>query len=59
MYRTFNMGIGFCIILSKANVEKTISIIEKNKMKVYQIGEVESKGNGNIIGKVDNKKYIL
>jgi phosphoribosylformylglycinamidine cyclo-ligase len=59
MYRTFNMGIGFCIIVPKTNVDKTISIIEKNKMKVYQIGEVDSKGNGSIIGKVNNKKYIF
>lgn len=59
MYRTFNMGIGFCIILPKANVDKTISIIEKYKIKVYQIGEVDSKGNGNVIGKVGNKKYRL
>ena len=59
MYRTFNMGIGFCIILPKANVDKTISIIEKNKIKVYQIGEVDSKGNGNVIGKIENKKYRL
>ncbi len=59
MYRTFNMGIGFCIILPKTNVDKTISIIEKNKIKVYQIGEVDSKGNGNVIGKIGNKKYRL
>ena len=59
MYRTFNMGIGFCIILPKASVDKTISIIEKKKMKVYQIGEVDSKGNGSVIGKVDNQKYIF
>ena len=59
MYRTFNMGIGFCIILPKANVDKTISIIEKNKIKVYQIGEVDSKGNGSVIGKADNQKYIF
>ncbi|MGZ5471321.1 MAG: AIR synthase-related protein, partial [Nitrososphaeraceae archaeon] len=59
MYRTFNMGIGFCIILPKANVDKTISIIEKYNIKVSQIGEVDSKGNGNVIGKVENKKYIF
>lgn len=59
MYRTFNMGIGFCIILPKTNVDKTISIIEKYNMKVSQIGEVDSKGNGNVIGKVENKKYIF
>ncbi len=57
MYRIFNMGIGFCIILPKANIDQTISIMEKNKIKVYQIGEVDSKGNGNVIGKVGNKKY--
>ena len=57
MYRTFNMGIGLCIILPKANVDKTISIIEKYNMKVHQIGQVDSKGNGNVIGKVENKKY--
>ncbi len=53
------MGIGFCIILPKTNVDKTISIIEKYNMKVSQIGEVDSKGNGNVIGKVENKKYIF
>ncbi|MGH9999780.1 MAG: phosphoribosylformylglycinamidine cyclo-ligase, partial [Nitrososphaeraceae archaeon] len=59
MYRTFNMGIGLCMILSKANVDKTISIIEKYNIKVRQIGQVDSKGNGNVIGKVENKKYIF
>jgi phosphoribosylformylglycinamidine cyclo-ligase len=59
MYRTFNMGIGLCMILSKANVDKTISIIEKYNMEVRKIGEVDSKGNGNVIGKVENKKYIF
>jgi phosphoribosylformylglycinamidine cyclo-ligase len=57
MYRTFNMGIGLCIILPKANVDKTTSIIEKYNIKIRQIGQVDSKGNGNVIGKVENKKY--
>lgn len=59
MYRTFNMGIGLCIILPKAYVDKTISIIEKYNMKVHKIGQVDSNGNGNVIGKVENKKYIF
>ncbi len=59
MYRTFNMGIGFCIILPKVDSDKAMSIIEKNKTKVYRIGEVDSKGNGSVVGKVGNKKYIL
>jgi hypothetical protein len=33
--------------------------MEKNKIKVYQIGEVDSKGNGSVIGKVDNKRFIF
>jgi phosphoribosylaminoimidazole (AIR) synthetase len=53
------MGIGLCIILPKAYVDKTISIIEKYNMKVHQIGQVDSKGNGNVIGKVENKNYIF
>jgi phosphoribosylformylglycinamidine cyclo-ligase len=57
MYRTFNMGIGLCIILPKANVDKTTSIIEKYNIKIRQIGKVDSKGNGNVIGKIENKKY--
>jgi phosphoribosylformylglycinamidine cyclo-ligase len=59
MYRTFNMGIGFCIILPKVDSDKAIGIIEKNKTKVYEIGEVDSKGDGTVIGKVGNKKYVL
>jgi phosphoribosylformylglycinamidine cyclo-ligase len=59
MYRTFNMGIGLCIILSKSNVDKTISIIEKYNIQVRQIGRVDSKGNGNVIGKVENNRYIF
>jgi len=59
MYRTFNMGIGFCIILPKDEADKAISIIEKHKTEVYKIGEVDLKGNGTVIGKVGNKKYIL
>jgi phosphoribosylaminoimidazole (AIR) synthetase len=53
------MGIGFCIILPKDNVDKTVSIIEKYNIEVSQIGEVDSKGNGKVIGKVENKKYIF
>ncbi|HEU5461114.1 MAG TPA: phosphoribosylformylglycinamidine cyclo-ligase [Nitrososphaeraceae archaeon] len=59
MYRTFNMGIGLCIILPKSNVDKTISIIEKYNIQVRQIGRVDSKGNGNVIGKVENNRYIF
>jgi len=45
MYRTFNMGIGFCVVASKNEVSSIQSIFRKNKMKSYQIGKIiEKKG---------------
>jgi len=41
-YRTFNMGIGFVIILPQSEVEKTMSVLEKAGEKVYQIGKIHS-----------------
>ncbi len=54
MYKTFNMGIGFCIIVSKEDVENIIDIIIKDKMKCQVIGKIKSKGNGNTFIKSGN-----
>jgi len=43
MYKTFNMGIGFCIIASKNNVAKIRSIFKKHKFTTYEIGKITSK----------------
>ncbi len=44
MYNTFNMGIGFVLVVSKENQNKTISILENYGFKSYVIGRViESK----------------
>jgi phosphoribosylformylglycinamidine cyclo-ligase len=59
MYKTFNMGIGFCIILSKNSVDRVISIFEKYKMRCSQIGIVDKKGRGEVIAKLDGEKEIL
>jgi len=59
MYRTFNMGIGFCLIMSKNSVDKTTSIVEKHKMRVFDIGEIDSSVIGNVVGKINGKKYIF
>jgi phosphoribosylformylglycinamidine cyclo-ligase len=43
MYKTFNMGIGFCIIAPKEEVNDIESIIKKHKMPSQQIGNIVSK----------------
>ena len=46
MYQTFNMGMGFAIIVSKKDVDTTINILKKNaKSEVKIVGKIE-KGNG-------------
>jgi phosphoribosylformylglycinamidine cyclo-ligase len=43
MYKTFNMGVGFCIMAPKDQVSKIKSIFKKHKIKSQQIGQVISK----------------
>lgn len=43
MYKTFNMGIGFCIVAPQSEVKKIISICKKHKFKSKKIGDVISK----------------
>ena len=59
MYRTFNMGIGFCLIMPKNSVDNTTSIVEKHKMRVFDIGEIDSCGISNVVAKINGKKYIM
>jgi len=40
MFRTFNMGIGFCVIVDKRDSEKVIEIGEKYGIPSYVIGKV-------------------
>ena len=40
MYKTFNMGIGFCIISPKNEVRKISNIFKKHKIKTYEIGKI-------------------
>ncbi|MDQ6722986.1 MAG: phosphoribosylformylglycinamidine cyclo-ligase [Thermoproteota archaeon] len=54
MYKTFNMGIGFCIIVSKSEAENIINIINKDNFKCQVIGKIKSKGNGNTFIKNNN-----
>jgi len=43
MYRTFNMGIGFCVVSPKNNVVKIQNIFKKYKLSSYEIGKIISK----------------
>jgi len=58
MYSTFNMGIGFCIIVSRTAVDKIASVLKKHKLKYRQIGHV-TKGHGRVSVSVMEKKYLL
>ena len=51
MYKTFNMGIGFCIITPEKQVKKIHKIFNKHKMKSYEIGRI-SKNKGVFINKL-------
>ena len=41
MFRTFNMGIGFCVIVSKENAEKIIEISNQYNIPAFILGEIE------------------
>ena len=43
MYKTFNMGIGFCVITTKNNVDDVIKIFKKHKITSQPIGEIVPK----------------
>ena len=43
MYKTFNMGIGFCVIAPKEQSSKIISIFKKHKINSQKIGRIISK----------------
>jgi phosphoribosylformylglycinamidine cyclo-ligase len=59
MYRTFNMGIGFCVIVPRNSVDNVFSIFEKYRMRCIQIGTVDNKGRGNVIVKLNGKNNVL
>jgi len=40
MYKTFNMGIGFCVIVPKNDSDRVVSICKKHRLKSREIGAV-------------------
>jgi phosphoribosylformylglycinamidine cyclo-ligase len=43
MYKTFNMGIGFCVIVQKDEVSEIKSIFKKHKIFAQEIGKITDK----------------
>jgi phosphoribosylformylglycinamidine cyclo-ligase len=57
MFKTFNMGWGFAIIVDKADTDKAVTALEKTGAEPEQIGKVTGKQKIEIHHK--NKKIIL
>lgn len=57
MYRTFNMGVGFCIVTSKKGAGEVISACEKHGTKAWELGKVGTKEGVRIKGKDFVMKY--
>lgn len=57
MFRTFNMGWGFAVIVNKAEKDQTISLSERTGVHAEQIGHVTSSAGIRILYK--KKKIVL
>ena len=42
MFSTFNMGIGMMMVVSKEDVERTVTALEKAGEKAFVIGNIEA-----------------
>ena len=58
MFRTFNMGWGFAIIVDKTDTEKTLNALEKAGAQPDQIGKVIANEN-KIVIQHEKKKLVL
>ena len=41
MYNTFNMGVGMCVVVSKADADRALSILREAGEHAYLLGEIE------------------
>ena len=46
MRKTFNMGIGYIIVVSGVEAEKTIALLKKSGYRAFVIGRTEKGGKG-------------
>ncbi len=57
MFKTFNMGWGFAVIVNKTDADKAVDILEKTEQGSEQIGHVSNREGIRILYK--NKRIIL
>jgi phosphoribosylformylglycinamidine cyclo-ligase len=50
LYRTFNMGVGYCVIVSPEQAESVAAALTASGETVWQIGRIESGERGVVIG---------
>ncbi|VVC03869.1 Phosphoribosylformylglycinamidine cyclo-ligase [Candidatus Burarchaeum australiense] len=43
MYRTFNMGVGMCVVLPEKDADACISIAKRHEIRAWRIGKVTSR----------------
>jgi phosphoribosylformylglycinamidine cyclo-ligase len=58
MYRTFNMGIGFCVMCAKSAADDVIGVFEKHKIGSRLVGRVE-RGSGDVLADVSGRRQQL
>jgi len=58
MYKTFNMGIGLCIVVPKARAEHVSSVFERYKMRCYKVGQIDI-GNGSVVARISGRNESL
>lgn len=57
MFKTFNMGWGFALVVDKADADDVIEILQKNDAHAEQIGRVSDSSGVSVL--YDGKKMIL
>ena len=57
MFKTFNMGWGFTVVVDEAMTEKTINLLKRNDIEASQIGKVTN--SRKIVVKHKGKKIQL
>ena len=58
MYRTFNMGVGFCVVCSRSAADDVIGVFAKHKIGSRLVGKIE-RGKGEVIVNISGKRHQL
>jgi phosphoribosylformylglycinamidine cyclo-ligase len=59
MYRTFNMGIGFCVIAPRESASSVCQIFRRYHMSCKEIGTVDWSRRGEVSALLNGKQYTL